>query len=435
MASSKVQIGHQSGIKYNKKCIIFCPKLPNRYKMVAIKLIFLMALLCSCGKGSQSSSFSRLRNYKLHELTKTVSVGYAHACAILISDGILKCWGENAYGQLGTGDNKSPQKIPVTIDLGIDRNAKAISVGSNHSCVILDDDSLKCWGYNQYGEIGDASTTQRNLPTLVDLGENRTAKAISAGNGHTCAILNDDSIKCWGDNQYGQIGIKTNLPYQTTPTGVSLGADKTAKMISLGDYHSCAILNDDSLKCWGYNQYGQVGDDSTSNRNFPTLIDLGENRTARTVDAGGDHTCTLLDNHTLHCWGFNDSGQLGDGTTTTRTSPAAVNLRSLYPPEALSLGHRHSCILLTNGIPHCWGKNNHRQLGDGSLKPNSIPVIPNLGTGTTARVVSAGSRHTCAIIEDDSLVCWGCWNEGNTADCHLGDGSTKPKSIPVTVKL
>ena len=394
------------------------------------KLIILAIFVLSCGKDEQSSSFSRLFNYRYHELTQTVSVGDSHACAIIVGGKVLKCWGKNHYGQLGTGSDKPPQSAPVEILFESDKSVRSISAGTDHSCAILNDHSLQCWGNNQYGQVGDGSTQPRFSPTSVNLGENRTAKMVSTGNGHTCAILDDDSLKCWGDNQYGQIGIGNNKTPQLSPTAVLLGDDVNAKMISLGNYHTCAMLDNYSVKCWGDNSYGQLGDESTTKRNLPTPVNLGENRTALAIDTGGDHTCAHLDNHALLCWGLNDNGQLGDGTTTNRPSPTTVNLRSLYPPEALALGHRHSCILLGNGTPKCWGANDKKQLGDGDTVPKSIPVTPNLGSQTTARIIKSGSKHTCAIIEDDSLVCWGDNDSG-----QLGDGTTEPRSLPITVKL
>ena len=395
------------------------------------RTIVLAVLLCSCGRDKQTSSFSRLINYKITELTKTVSAGDAHSCAILVTTGILKCWGDNRYGQIGLGEgDQAPQKTPVVVPLGSGRRIRAVSAGTDHSCAIPDDGSLWCWGHNQYGQIGDGSTDPRPSPTPVNLGEDRTAKAVSTGNGHSCAILDDGSLKCWGYNQHGQIGDGSADP-RLVPTTVELGDDKTAKTVSLGGYHSCAILNDGSLKCWGDNRHGQIGDGSTDPRHSPTAINLGDNRTASALDAGGDHTCVLLDgDHSPVCWGLNDSGQLGDKTSTSRSSPTPVHLLSGHPAEALSLGHRHSCALMKNGILYCWGANSDRQLGDGSTEPRSYPVAPNLGDHTSVRVAGAGGKHTCAIVEDDSLVCW-----GNNTSGRLGDGSDNTTDLPVAVKL
>ena len=396
------------------------------------RLIIIPALLlCSCGQ-EPSSSFSRLRNYKIHKLTKKVNIGDSHVCAILAGSGTLKCWGgNNQHGQLG-GENPD-NRGRVTVSLPSGRSVLEVGVGTDHTCAILDDDSLHCWGNNQYGQLGNGKTGKVNGTVAVSLGENRTAKMVQAGNGHTCAILDDDSLKCWGRNHEGQVGINSSTTVQTSPINISLGgSDKTAKMIALGSHHTCAILKDDNtLKCWGFNQSGQIGDGSTDSRAAPTAINLGENRTALAVDAGGEHTCAILDNKNLICWGLNDKGQLGDGGSTNLPSPhLAVSVSLSSFPDSISLGHKHSCVLLINGSPFCWGDNDHHQLGDGNTSPSSLPVTPALGSNATARTISAGSQNTCAIMEDDSLVCWG----DNTSDI-LGSEIDKKAHAPTTIQL
>ena len=208
--------------------------------------------------------------------------------------------------------------------MGVGRTAKAISLGKYHTCAILDDDSLKCWGYNGSGQLGDGTTTRRSTPTAVDLGDGRMAKAIGLRREHTCAILDDDSLKCWGDNEYGQLGKGTST--RQIATTVDLGNMRTAKSIITEKSHTCSILDDDSLKCWGYNGSGRLGDGTTTDRHSPTSVNLGVGRTAKAIELGNEHTCTILDDDSLRCWGDNGSGQLGDGTTTNRHSPTVVNL-------------------------------------------------------------------------------------------------------------
>ena len=155
-----------------------------------------------------------------------------------------------------------------TVNLGADKTVKAISAGAKHTCAILNDDTLKCWGYDGYGQLGYGDYTTRNTPdAVVNLGSGKTAKAISAGNGYTCAILNDDSLKCWGLHDNGRLGVP---PSETTvcdgssqcvstPHNVSLGSGKTAKIIVAKKYHTCLILNDNSVRCAGENGQGQLG--------------------------------------------------------------------------------------------------------------------------------------------------------------------------------
>jgi LPXTG-motif cell wall-anchored protein len=233
------------------------------------------------------------------------------------------------------GDNLS------TVDLGTGRTAKALSSAGVHSCVLLDNDSIKCWGYNGNADLGLGDTNNRgdnasemgdSLPA-VDLGTGRTAKAVSSGGGGTCAILDNDTVKCWGYSALGQLGygdtnnrgdaggeMGDNLP------AVDLGTGRTASSIWYGDLHVCALLDNGSVKCWGWNSAGQLGLGGTDNRG-DGLAEMGDNlgsvplgtgRTALAVTAGYDHSCALLDNDTVKCWGNNADGQLGYGDASWR---------------------------------------------------------------------------------------------------------------------
>ena len=194
--------------------------------------------------------------------------------------------------------------------MGDGRTAKAVSLGDSHTCAILDDDSLKCWGNNNYGKLG-YNGSNRFTPTAVGLGDGRTAKAIALGDNHTCAILDDDSLKCWGDGSRLGVGASNS---RFTPTAVDLGDSRMAKAIALGDGHTCAMLDDDSLKCWGANHREQLGDGTTTWRYTPTVVNLGDGRTAKAIALGDNHTCAILDNDSLKCWGSNDVGETGVAT-------------------------------------------------------------------------------------------------------------------------
>ena len=216
-----------------------------------------------------------------------------------------------------------------------------LAAGLYHTCAILDDGSVSCWGYNSNGQLGDGTTTNRNTPTQTSsLGTDRTAVAISTGQHHTCAILDDGSVSCWGDNDYGKLGDGTTTDRNTPTQTSSLGTDRTAVAISAGDYHTCAILDDGSVSCWGYNDYGQLGDGTTTDRNTPTQTSsLGTDRTAVAITAGDYHTCAILDDGSVSCWGYNSYGQLGDGTTTNRNTPTQTS----------SLGTDRTAVAITAG--------------------------------------------------------------------------------------
>ncbi|WP_437809070.1 RCC1 domain-containing protein [Sorangium sp. So ce1078] len=309
----------------------------------------------------------------------------------------LKCWGRNGYGQLGLGDTASRGDNPGEmaslgfIDLGAGRSVKAVSLGYNHTCAILDNDQVKCWGYNLHGELGIGDTSRRGdgagemgdtLP-VVNLGTGRTAKAIAAGDFHTCAILDTNEVKCWGNNVHGQLGLGdiaargdganemgNNLPV------VNLGTGRTAKAIAAGGSHTCAILDTNEVKCWGNNASGQLGHGNTTVRgdgpnemgdNLP-VVNLGTGRTAKAIDGGSSHTCAILDNDQLKCWGYNLHGELGIGDTSHR--------------------------------------------GDGSGEMGNLLPTVNLGTGRTAKAVAGGYFSTCALLDTDEIKCWGAKTAG-----------------------
>jgi alpha-tubulin suppressor-like RCC1 family protein len=358
----------------------------------------------------------------------TLSSGGSHTCAIL-DDGSVSCWGSNGNGRLGDGTTTNRDTPAQTSSLGAGRTAVAISSGGEHTCAILDEGSVSCWGWNYNGRLGDGTTTNRNKPTQTSsLGIGRTAVAISSGGSHSCAILDDDSVSCWGSNYHGQLGDGTNTD-RNTPTQISsLGNGRTAVAISVGSSHTCAILDDGSVSCWGNNWLGQLGDGTDINRNIPTQISsLGNERTAVAISSGGEHTCAVLDDGTVSCWGDNWYGGLGDGTTTDRNTPTQTSsLGGGRTAVAISSGGRHSCALLDDGTVSCWGSNGYGRLGDGTTTQRIIPTqTSSLGIGRTAVAISSRGSHSCAILDDASVSCWGYNGPG-----QLGDGTNTDRNTP-----
>ena len=346
----------------------------------------------------------------------SVSTGGHHACAVL-NDGRLMCWGDNSYGQVGVGVEGGLTHVPVDVNLGSGRTAKAVACGLQHTCAILDDDTLKCWGYNggSDGRLGYGDTTQRNAPeatAVVNLGSGRTAKAVSAGQVTTCAILDDDSVKCWGaaGSTYGFSGVMYTAP----PTMVAnLGSGRTAKALALGYSHACAILDDDTLKCWGVNSAGEIGDGTTSSiRTSPTSVILGTGRTATSVDAPAyvesiRTTCATLDDGGLKCWGHGYSN----------TPAIAADFGSGRSAKKVAHGGKTTCAILDDDTVRCFGGNKFGQLGYGTRLASDDPVLVQLPTGRTAKSLSFGSFFACSVLDDDSVWCWGVNDFG-----QLGNG-------------
>jgi alpha-tubulin suppressor-like RCC1 family protein len=333
-----------------------------------------------------------------------VSAGFFSSCALL-DGGDVKCWGSNFFGGLGIGDN--------------------VNRGDNP------------------GEMGD------NLP-VVDLGTGRTAIAVGVGNGHACALLDTHQVKCWGENAVGQLGLGDTVNRGDGPGEmgdnlpvVDLGTGRTALAISVGDDYTCAVLDDHTVKCWGEGDFGRLGSGSTNDLgdaagemgNALVPVNLGTGRTALAVSARSAHSCALLDNHQVKCWGLNSSGELGIGSSTTigdgpgemGDSLPIVPLGTGRTATSVTVGSNFSCAVLDDATAKCWGNAGNAQLGQGSNSalgnaPNelgdNLPPI-QLGTGRSAIAIASGQLESCALLDDHSLKCWGFNQTGG-----LGRGDT-----------
>ena len=380
-----------------------------------------------------------------------MGLGAWHSCAIL-DNGDLKCWGQDNNGQLGNGGSNSNLNAPPSTTINLYGDPVAVSAGMYHTCALLDNGGVKCWGDDQYGQLGDGATlADRSSPpySAINLGTGRTAVAISAGGYHTCALLDNGDVKCWGRDSAGQLGdggTITWTDYTAAPssTAINLGTGRTAVAISAGQWHTCAILDNGDLKCWGSDSKGRLGDggtDTDTSAPSSTAVNLGAGRTAAAVVAGTSHTCVILDNGDVKCWGRDDYGQLGNGGSNSNLNAppsTAINLGTGRTAVALTASYRHTCALLDNGDVKCWGGDGHGQLGDGGTitsgdyitAPSSTAI--NLGPGRTAVSVSSGSYHTCAVLDNADMKCWGYDYYG-----QLGDGwpatSSSEQSSPVSV--
>lgn len=236
-----------------------------------------------------------------------ITTGWNHTC-ILLNTGAIKCWGDNSLGQLGVGygfSKSSPQGV-----LDLNEMAIAIAAGGNHTCASLNSGIVKCWGENLYGQLGtDISDNKTILPQeVVGL---KSVKSLTAGAFHTCALLYNDSVKCWGNNDHGQLGIG-NYDAQVTPQEVS--NLRGVQAISAGDLHTCALLKTGAVKCWGFNAYGQLGIDEVTDQTTPQEIrNLSSEVTA--IGGGGNHTCAIFKTGNIKCWGNNEHGELGNDWT------------------------------------------------------------------------------------------------------------------------
>jgi alpha-tubulin suppressor-like RCC1 family protein len=312
-----------------------------------------------------------------------IAAGYVHTCALLAT-GNIKCWGYNANGQLGIGNNID-SSIPIEITGGAlaGKTVTQIAAGAGvHTCALLSDATIACWGGNGFGQLGTSDTAERNIPVAITGGAlaGKTITQIAVGGGHSCALFSDSTVACWGNNLLGQLGIGSYSDSHI-PVAVTGGAldSKTVTQISAGSQHTCALLSDATIACWGANNDGQLGTGITSRDiNVPVAVSEGSNagHTVTRITASGYHTCAVLSDGTVSCWGRNEYGQLGTGDTTNSNTPLAVTGGALTGKTVtrVSAGREHTCALLANGTVACWGMSHTGRLGNGSTIDSYIPV-------------------------------------------------------------
>ena len=382
-----------------------------------------------------------------------IAAGARHTCAMISNDKgsasqstttdeagtegfAVKCWGDNAQGQLGDGATTS-RSAPADVK-GLSSGVRAIAAGDVHTCALISsskgatslsptadnagagDFAAQCWGANNRGQLGDGTKTEwraRRLIPVDVVGLHSGVHAIAGGGWHTCALVGSGGVKCWGDNQFGQLGEGSTD--RTTPVDV-VGLSSDVYAISAGGRRTCVLTTAGGVQCWGVNRAGQLGDGTQRERRRPVnVVGLSSGVQAIAVSGGGDHewhTCALTGAGGVKCWGDNDHGQLGDGTQTDRRVPVdVVGLSSGV--QAIAAGGMHTCALTTRGDVKCWGLNNRGQLGDGTRPDRRVPVdVKRLSSGVQA--IAAGGRHTCALTSAGGVKCWGDNGLG-----QVGDGS------------
>jgi alpha-tubulin suppressor-like RCC1 family protein len=432
----------------------------------------------SLGNGSTGSSYGP-SNINVLQF-KSISAGGFNTCGMTSSREFF-CWGRNSHYQVSQSIVATVVSSPVSISLPVEAEVlDYLAVGENHSCGMTITNKLWCWGANADGQIGNGEvSTRSSFSETYALPIYTTVVSVSSGGKHTCLITNDNQIRCWGLNENGQLGDGT-LNEDTTPRWID---DMSSTFIQLGAHHSCAIVSTGEIMCWGSNEEGELGNNLTTASSVPVKVHLPDGVTAKEIAAGLSHTCALLDSDEVMCWGNNESGKIGDGTTTNRLVPTKVNGLRTAPgsgsalasdishnsavltasfsttdvsshrvleygtdetldgiTHSIELGHfgkiqhvaagqHHSCVVITGGHVKCWGDNADGALGTGDTVSHSIPTDV-VGLSARARLVAVGRSHSCAVLSNGTLQCWGDNSAG-----QLGDGTVLTRFVPTTADI
>jgi alpha-tubulin suppressor-like RCC1 family protein len=420
---------------------------------------------------------------------QSLALGAGHTCALFLG-GYVRCWGDNALGQLGLGHaqfegNNKPYQLTVfdannnpqpagPINLG--GAATAISAGEDLTCALLSDQSVRCWGANDQGQLGLGNTAMELTATPGSLGPvsiGGSATAITVGNDSVCVLLTTGNVRCWGSNGIGILGqgnttalSATMVPSQI-PT-VSLGATVTA--VSAGSSDVCALLSTGQVRCWGDNLEGELGLGDKVQRS-PTMVPtaygavlLASGKTATSISMGGDTACVRFSDGTAECWGDNSFGEIGVGNTQfaigDNESPATAGL-VMVPASGVSsiyasgLGASTCSLFPNGGGVHCWGDNSEAELGYPDLNnrgsaaatiPSNAAGVPaiNFGAGNTVSSHYLGALYACALLTTNELRCWGQndkgqlglgYTSGSPTDYVGGSTTTTPNNAITSVQL
>ena len=346
-----------------------------------------------------------------------VAVGDDFTCG-LKAVGTVWCWGLNSSGQLG--NNTTTSKLyPVQVT-GL-TDVSQIVAGLTFACALKTDKTVACWGENTLGQLGDGSNTTRTTATAVSNLSNVTR--IAASFQHVCALLSVQTVRCWGSNLTYQLGNGSNSD-SNTPVQVS---DLTGVLqVSAGAYNSCALLSDETVRCWGQGSLGNLGNGSTPAPSSTKTSPSGISGVAQVGLGGAGYQCVILKIGTVKCWGNNGDGTIGDGSTTTRLSPVDITSGFVATAVSIDAGLTGPCAILVDGRAMCWGWGTRGQTGDGVATTKKVPTL--VSGLTTVTQISAGQFHRCAVLADSSIKCW-----GDNPSGQLGDGTFTRALTPVSV--
>jgi alpha-tubulin suppressor-like RCC1 family protein len=345
-------------------------------------------------------------------LITSIAAGFGHTCAVV--GGEARCWGRNYEGQLGDGTT-SNKTIPQQV-AGLAAGVTVVAAGSEHTCAVVNG-GVRCWGRNEWSQLGDNSTVLRRTGPVQVVGLGSGVTALAATHEHTCALVNN-GVRCWGRNSNYQLGDGTtsdrNIPVQV------VGLESGVTAIAAGANHSCAVVYG-GARCWGGNDVGQLGDNTSTNRQTPVPV-VGLDTGVTAIAAGSHFACAIVDG-VARCWGSNTNGKLGYGSNGF-DKPTPVQVQGLTANvTAIATNSSHSCAVV-NGAAKCWGSNYSCKLGDCSVTDGSPSPVQVIGLASGVLGITTGVNHSCAWLAD-GMRCWGI-----NADGQLGDGTSGSDSNP-----
>jgi alpha-tubulin suppressor-like RCC1 family protein len=352
----------------------------------------------------------------------------------------VQAWGSNDAGQLGHGTTGGFSTTPVKVHLPAGTTVTSLRGGCEHSLALTSTGAVLAWGAGRDGQLGDGSKANKNTPVKVKLPAGTTATAVRAGCEHSLALTATGHVLAWGFNALGELGTGGTTA-SLVPVRPKLPKGTKVKAISAGCDHSLALTTTGQVYAWGFNQNGQVGNGSNTDQHTPVRVHLPQGVTATLIAAGCNHSFALSSSGQLYGWGRNDEGQLGDSTRMDRNVPVPitiilrrlVHLREAAAPKLIAVfaGCNHTLALWANGTLLSWGDNGAGQLGDGSIGGFSdVPISVQYPSGDIIKGISAGCMHSMALTSTGQVLTWGDNSFG-----QLGNGTTDTSGVPAPVTL
>ncbi|NIH54251.1 hypothetical protein [Lysinibacter cavernae] len=355
----------------------------------------------------------------------TISAGFLQSVAIL-PDNKAYAWGWNSNGQLGNGTN-TDTNVPVLVQTPSGVTFTHVSTEGSHSLAVGSDGNTYAWGHNAYGQLGNGTNTDSNVPILVQAPAGVTFTTVDAGGYYSLAIGSDGNTYAWGHNAYGQLGdgssTNSNVPVMVLPP-----AGVTFTDIAAGTIHSLAIGSDGNTYAWGDNVSGQLGDGTNTDSNVPLLVQAPAGVTFTNITAGIYFSLAIGSDGNTYSWGDNLFGNLGDGTNTDSNTPVLVQTPADVTFASISAGGDFSLAIGSDGNTYSWGNNSSGQLGDGTNTNSNLPLLVQTPAGVTFTNITTGGDFALTFGSDGKTYSW-----GNNLEGQLGDGTNVNRNAPAPV--